>query len=92
MLNFVLKIGLPQGFQDVDFSRGISYESTYVSTGRDSSFTVPNITREAVTEGIPPTVTLDTLTIAEGLYNVELEAKAVYQQSIEDPKHRQSIC
>ena len=41
--------------------------------------------REAVTEGIPPTVTLDTLTIAEGLYNVELEAKAVYHSRLKTP-------
>ena len=81
----VLKIGLPQGFQDVDSLVAFHVKVHNVSTGRDSSYTVPNITREAVTEGIPPTVTLDTLTIAEGLYNVELEAKAVYHSRLKTP-------
>ena len=77
---FGLDISLSQAFSGVDSLVSIKVKVHNVSTGRDSSFTVPSVKCLDAEGKLQSSISIDTLNIAEGLYNVELEANAVHHR------------
>ncbi len=77
-----LNANLSSSFNDVDSLSNITVKLHNVSTGRDTLFVVsaikvPNNSTEAA-----QTIALDTIRVAEGLYNIDLEAKACYSNKL----------
>lgn len=77
-----LNANLSSSFNDVDSLSNITVKLHNVSTGRDTLFVVsaikvPNNGTEAA-----QTIALDTIRVAEGLYNIDLEAKACYSNKL----------
>ena len=79
---FGLDISLSQAFSGVDSLVSIKVKVHNVSTGRDSSFTVPSVKCLDAEGKLQSSISIDTLNIAEGLYNVELEANAVHHSKL----------
>ena len=79
---FGLDISLSQAFSGVDSLVSIKVKVHNVSTGRDSTFTVPSVKCLDAEGKLQSSISIDTLNIAEGLYNVELEANAVHHSKL----------
>jgi len=71
-----LNANLSSSFNDVDSLSNITVKLHNVSTGRDTLFVVSAIKVPNNGTEVAQTIALDTIRVAEGLYNIDLEAKA----------------
>lgn len=77
-----LDVNLPESFNGVDSLVSVKVKLHNVSTGRDSIFAVPTVKCTDEEGKLQPSVRIDTLNVAEGLYNVELEGDAVFHSKL----------